>query len=221
MKNSCLLTLILILFSASMSAQHYLFPVKTSGFHFSPSYSHFNTDGLKGILWSFNAGYTVKGRFTTSLSLGSEVDKFITFQLNEIKTTSTPIGVGLSYLVLKQEQHHTLLSLSIDMGYQYNHLSNEIVGRPGPGYTNNINTLLYGLSVYRNFHVSDQFTISASIGIGRGAAKSDDDTSNLPYSNYQLLFKIRKFYFSPVIQVLEQNTYFTMMAGWILPLLSK
>jgi len=62
MKFRYSLTIILVHFTVLMSAQNYLFPVKTSGYHLGASYSHLNDENVKGNLWALNGGYTVRGR---------------------------------------------------------------------------------------------------------------------------------------------------------------
>ncbi|MEP7321669.1 MAG: hypothetical protein ABI761_07105 [Saprospiraceae bacterium] len=222
MKHHYYLTIILFHFTGLISAQHYLFPVKTSGYHLAASYSHLNNEYVNGNLWAINGGYTLNGRFTGSLTTGIETEEYTTFQGNQARPISYLLGIGFNYLVLKQEQQHTILSFSVDAGYQYNRL---MYGTPGDNAS--IHTFLYGLSVYRNFHFSDRFSISPSFGLGRGNLhyRHDDsplgnqsDSYSFPYYNYQLLFKISNFYLSPIIQVSDDHSYLTIQAGCIIPL---
>ncbi|MDZ4707166.1 MAG: hypothetical protein SH818_02090 [Saprospiraceae bacterium] len=70
MKYRYSLPIILVHFTVLMSAQNYLFPVKTSGYHLAPSYSHLNNEHVRSNLWAITGGYTVRGRFTGSLTIG-------------------------------------------------------------------------------------------------------------------------------------------------------
>ncbi len=223
MKHRYSLTILLVHFTLLMSAQNYLFPVKTSGHHLAPSYSHLNNKGVQANLWALTGGYTVRGRFTSSLTIGREITKYTTFQNNNVKLNTYLGALGFSYLALKQEQHHTIMSFSIDAGYQFNRL---IFGSPGDNA--NIHSLLYGLSVYRNFHFANLFSISPSFGLGRGHSHYRHDPSPLgileesysfPYYNYQLTFKLGNFYLRPTIQVTDGNSYLNLMAGGIFPIL--
>jgi len=215
MKFRYSLTIILVHLTVLMSAQNYLFPVKTSGYHLGASYSHLNDENVKGNLWALTGGYTVRGRFTGSLTIGKEITKYTTFQQNNVKLTSYLGALGFNYLVLKQEQHHIILSFSIDAGYQFNRL---IYGRPNNN--DNIHSLLYGLSVYRNFHFANRASISPSFGLGRGHSYyRHEESYSFPYYNYQLTFKLVNFYLRPTIQVTDGNSYLNLMAGGIFPIL--
>ncbi|HNR05905.1 MAG TPA: hypothetical protein PKM27_01245 [Saprospiraceae bacterium] len=222
MKHRFSLTFIVVHFTFLLSAQNYLFPVKTSGYHLAPSYSHLNNGDGRSNLWALTGGYTFRGRFTGSLTIGREITKY-TVQNNNVKLNTYLGALGFNYLVLKQEQHHTILSFSIDAGYQFNRL---IYGSPGDNAS--IHSFLYGLSVYRNFHFANLFSISPSFGLGRGHSHYRHDPSPLgireesysfPYYNYQLAFKLGNFYLRPTIQVTNGNSYLNLMAGWMVTLL--
>ncbi len=119
MKNTLRLFSLLVLFSSRLYAQQYLFPEKTSGFHLAPTYT---SSGFTHEQYVAEIGYTIRGRLTGIFSTGINnhrsyddqgADDVIDHQNTRLITT------GLSYLVFKQERHHTFFSFSVDAGLQF------------------------------------------------------------------------------------------------------
>ncbi len=218
-----LLVTFLFSFSSKLHSQNFLFAPGSSGFHLAPAYSFSNTFGQSSKFWATNLGFTLKGRLTGSLAYGNQKDNHDISINGQFRYTSTKIlGSELSFLLVKQEQHRSLMSFSFDAAYQFNRSSIK-------DFILNLksNILSLGFSIYRNFHFSKTISISPSFSIGKKYNRFQNnvyirqENSNFIYQNYQLTFKISKFFLSPAYQIIDKNKFGIFMAGFILPIKSS
>lgn len=204
MKNTLRFFTLLILFTSKLYSQHYFFPEKTSGFHLTTTYT---SSGFTHEQYAAEIGYTIRGRLTGIFSAGinnynSFDDQGADFVIDHQNTRL--ISSGLSFLIFKQEQQHTFFSFSVDAGLQFLKLTfaKSDIRFPGILYSqsNYAHTVYYGMSIYRNFHISNSFMLSPSFSYGRESGISNHlEGSAYTYYRFLFLLKLGHFYIEPAL----------------------
>jgi len=103
---------ILFLFQIKSKGQNYLMEDQTGGFHAGVQISYNSFENYYAVL----PGYTFKGKLTLGFDIGKTKDL-----VNRIN--STVFRPNASYLILKQSDEGLPISFDLNVGYQYNYVT--------------------------------------------------------------------------------------------------
>jgi hypothetical protein len=119
---------VLVVLQFQLKGQNYLISEEQSGFHGGAEIAFNTFENFYAIF----PGYTFKGRLTAGFGLGKNKDV-----VNKIN--STLFRPYISYLIVKQDPDKLPLSIDLNVGYQYNYVTQLIF---------NAKSILFGAGVY-------------------------------------------------------------------------
>ena len=187
----------------SASAQNYLMQNDSSGLHGSVQLTRGNFENIIAI----QPGYTLKGKLTAGIDLGKGTDKIRGLSLNIIRP-------NLNYLIVKQSENKSPISINLELAYQYNLL---------PTTTANSRAVQFGGTLYHTISVKDN-SVSLSLipQAGLLAVKTiskngfQADTGGAIVYNAGITVQWQKIYFEPKFFINEGNISYSLKVGYIL-----
>lgn len=192
-----LLTIALVLFSISLFSQNILFDQGQSGFHASAQFTSHDGSTLFGLA----PGYTSNGKLTFGILIGTESNDDI---------NSTVVKPFLSYLLVKQGENDMPISVSADIGYQYNTFSDLDL---------TAGTVGINAGIYHRIEASDIVAIipGGTVGWSRTTFNLNNNTTSDSGITYglQASVLINQFYFTPYLTFSSGDSIFSLLLGYI------
>ena len=195
--------LISMLSFESATAQNYLMLNEDSGFHGSAQLTRGNFESTLAI----QPGYTWNGRLTAGIDLGKGTDKIRNLSLNIVRP-------NLNYLIVKQMENSSPVSINLEIAYQYNLL---------PTTTANSRSVQFGGTLYHTISVEDN-AISLSLIPQAGLIAVNTISKNGFQSesgvgivyNAGITVQWQKVYFEPKFFVNDGNISYSLKVGYVL-----
>ncbi|MFT4533955.1 MAG: hypothetical protein ACJA1A_003031 [Saprospiraceae bacterium] len=187
----------------SASAQNYLIQNDSSGFHGSVQLTSGNFENILAI----QPGYTWNGRLTAGIDLGKGTDKIRNLTLNIVRP-------NLNYLIIKQSESISPVSINLEVAYQYNIL---------PTTPANSRSVQFGGSLYHTILVNDS-NVSISLIPQAGLIAVNTISKNMSQVdtgigivyNAGITVQWQKVYFEPKFFVNQGNVSYSLKVGYIL-----
>ena len=107
-----LFVLFLVCFHTTSYSQNYLMEEDHSSFHSGVQIAYNSFENHYSVF----PGYTYKGRWTTEFAIGKTKDK-----INRVN--STVIRPSIGYLLVKQKEDASPITIDINVGYQFNYVT--------------------------------------------------------------------------------------------------
>lgn len=127
----------------NVKGQNYLMDDATSSFHAGVQISYNSFENYYALL----PGYTFNGRLTLGFDIGKTQD--VVNKLN-----STVFRPSISYLLLKQNNENQPISVDLNVGYQYNYVSQIIF---------NTRSFQFGAGVYHEINPLENVKVIPAI----------------------------------------------------------
>ena len=187
----------------SVSAQNYLIQSGSSSFHGSVQLTSGNFENTLAI----QPGYTYNGRLTAGIDLGKGTDKIRNLTLNIVRP-------NLNYLIIKQSEDISPVSINLEIAYQYNIL---------PTTPANSRSVQFGGTLYHTISVNDG-NLSLSLIPQAGLLAVNTISKNMSQVetgvgivyNAGITVQWQKVYFEPKFFVNEGNISYSLKVGYIL-----
>lgn len=200
MKTTIILLFIAFVPSSTFS-QNYLYETGTSGFHISGQLGASKSSTLLGI----SPGYTMNGKLTFGLTVGSE-------NFSELDLNSTAIRPYLDLIPLKQGDNNSPISLNLGVHYQSNSF---------PKFTDlNIYTTGFGINILHEAELSEYNKIVPSIGVSWDRSTVNllgvRASTNSLGINLSTVMKFNKVYLQPLVSFQKEIVQFVLAFGVLL-----
>ena len=184
-------------------AQNYLIQNDSSGFHGSVQL----TSGTFENILAIQPGYTWNGRLTAGIDLGKGTDKIRNLTLNIVRP-------NLNYLIIKQSENISPVSINLEVAYQYNIL---------PTTPANSRSVQFGGTLYHTISVHDN-NVSLSLIPQAGLIAVNTISKNMSQAetgvgivyNAGVTVQWQKVYFEPKFFINEGNISYSLKVGYIL-----
>jgi len=164
-------------------SQNYIFYGSNSGLHAAAQLATSQFDDIGAV----QAGYTFNGRLTFGVDLGKSNDR-----LNRVN--SNIIRPYVSYLITKQSEGDLPISISTDLGYQYNVL---------PTTSFSSSSLQIGVGAYHELDVGQSFDLIPFLRWGMRRDQRESTTMTVDgvdlFYNGGITFRWARLYISPTI----------------------
>lgn len=187
----------------SASAQNYLMFNEVSGFHGSVQLTRGNFENTLAI----QPGYTWNGRLTSGVDLGKGTDKIRNLSLNIVRP-------NLKYLVVKQIENTSPVSINLEIAYQYNIL---------PTTTANSRSVQFGGTLYHTISVKGNAENLSLIPQAGLLAVNTISRNGLPTEsgvgiiyNAGITVQWQKVYFEPKFFINNSNISYSLKVGYLL-----
>ncbi|MEO5583163.1 MAG: hypothetical protein ABIR66_10755 [Saprospiraceae bacterium] len=197
--------LIIILFGLTyrnLFSQNYLFESNASGFHLAGQLGSSKGSTLLGI----GTGYTLNGKLTLGLVVGSE-------NISDLNLNSTAIRPYMDFLAIKQGENESPVSLNIGIHYQHNSFP-KIQGL-------NFKTYGFSMNVLHEFELDQNNSLIPSIGIGwvKTTVSLSGYSGNINSVGFGIstTAKLNNFYLEPSISFQKGGSQFSLSIGIIFP----
>lgn len=197
-KFACII-LFFVLISSGVFGQNIFFDSDQNGPHVAGSYSR--TDGVTSV--GVEVGQTWNGRFTGALGIG--LNRF------DGQTIATSYGLGLNYLVLKQEDR---APLSIGLGGFYTFIDIS---------DSQLKASQYGISTSLYHEIrGDSFSIIPSIYVIAGFSRLSfsgfsETEGDVVFGGQLFIRRSANVYLAPSVQIQDDETIFLITLGFFFP----
>ncbi|MFT6333866.1 MAG: hypothetical protein ACI86M_001558 [Saprospiraceae bacterium] len=187
----------------SASAQNYLMLAEDIGLHGSVQLTRGNFENILAI----QPGYTWNGRLTAGIDLGKGTDKIRSLTLNIVRP-------NLNYLIIKQTEDGTPVSINLETAYQYNLL---------PSTPFSSRSIQFGGTLFHTISIKDNIeNFSLIPQVGLLAVKTNARNGFQVESGVVIVYNAgitvqwQKVYFEPTFFVNDGNISYSLKVGYIL-----
>jgi len=226
MLKTFILTVTTILFlTCSIHAQGKFLAKGQNGFGLSVSFASNEDASSIGA----SAGYSIKGMFDFGLGFAraSFDQELEDADENPAELSATAISPYVTFHAIKQEPDKFPLSIALGAAYEHDSYSSDALD--DFDLTMSANSWLFGGSVYSNIDITPHFQLQPRGGVtyistkskledDAGNSISDTETTTVFGLGLSLVFKTserNKFAVSPGLSVTDDNTTFSIGAGFV------